>query len=217
MFRHLRQVVAVHQFTLLSNLSKWNDNKAKLQARTDFLLRCKQTKVYPKSLEVKPPFPSLRLTNATRTYQTAILTASIRNNFVLIRQVNHNMTQADITFLTDTDATQFRGFLHSRFQRIFQIHHDRLHLKLQSLLAPHALPFRKPVNNPIVNLTTTVIPPAVTKILELGTKFNLNLKPVPLIDIVAPLEAQLNRHPDYDDATRQGIARLLTTTYQHYL
>ena len=56
-----------------------------------------------------------------------------------------------------------------------------------------------PSNNPITNLTGQVIPAEILKFLELGPKYNLNQCPIPLIDIIAPIEANLHHHPEFND------------------
>ena len=213
MFRHLRQVVAPEHFLHVSKLSKLNDTKARTQARTKFLLDCKHAKVTPPSLTVSAPIRSPRLRQATATFQHAILNAAIRDNFVSLRKLTHDMDSIPTTFLTPDDLLLVQDFLTTRSKRLYDTHQLRLNAKLARLTLPSNPTPRRPEVNPIFNFTTSTIPPKVTAFLELGPKYNLNSKPIPLIDIVAPLEAQLHHHPEYDDATRQRIARLLTATH----
>ena len=211
MFHHLRQVVNKEQMAHITKMSKWNDAHAKLRARTHFLIQCRDRKVTPPSLRVKAPLPSPRLLQATSTFQTAVLRAAIRDNYAKMQALNNRCTGTDLTFLPPDELDQLRTFLLRRFERLHAEKQTELENKLQRLTPKLVVDTTTPTLNPITNFTTTLIPDPIVTLLELGPKFNLNNRPVPLIDVIAPLEAQLQHHQEYTDETRQRIARLLTT------
>ena len=138
-----------------------------------------------------------------------MIRVAIKNNFRTLQQVTESIIKASFAFLPTPLELTFTSYLDERFNLIFRSQTSRLAEKLERQQPPQMEAHLPPLN-PVVNLTDTPIPSPVAAILAKGSKFNLNVKHIPYVDILAPLESQLRHHPEFNDGTRHKIARLLS-------